>query len=88
MGLLRFPLVFALAAALASPVAAAQRVQLREVAVDGAPVEWEAYVAETGSTKAAAILADWNSWKGRFKLLVPPSERGNVGLAEKEAVAA
>ena len=48
----------------------------------------EAYVAETGSTKASAILADWNSWKGRFKLLVPPSERGNVGLAEKEAVAA
>jgi len=48
----------------------------------------EAYVAETGSTKASAILADWNSWKDRFKLLVPPSERGNVGLAEKEAVAA
>lgn len=48
----------------------------------------EAYVAETGSTKASAILADWNTWKGRFKLLVPPSERGNVGLAEKEAVAA
>ena len=48
----------------------------------------EAYVAETGSTKASAILADWNSWKSRFKLLVPPSERGNVGLAEKEAVAA
>ncbi|NBQ37070.1 MAG: hypothetical protein EBU42_05735, partial [Synechococcus sp.] len=43
MGLLRFPLALALAAALASPVAAAQRVQLREVAVDGAPVEWEAY---------------------------------------------
>ena len=48
----------------------------------------EAYVAETGSTKASAILADWNTWKGCFKLLVPPSERGNVGLAEKEAVAA
>ena len=43
MGLLRFPLALALAAALASPVAAAQRVQLREVAVDGAPVELEAY---------------------------------------------
>ena len=48
----------------------------------------EAYVTQTGSTKASAILADWSSWKGRFKLLVPPSERGNVGLAEKEAVAA
>jgi glutamate synthase (ferredoxin) len=48
----------------------------------------EVYLAETGSTKAAAILADWSSWKSRFKLLVPPSERGNVGLAEKEAVAA
>ena len=48
----------------------------------------ERHVAETGSSKASAILADWNSWKGRFKLLVPPSERANVGLAEKEAVAA
>ena len=37
---------------------------------------------------AAAILADWSTWKPRFKLLVPPSEKANVGLAEREAVAA
>ena len=48
----------------------------------------EAHVAATGSTKAAAILADWSSWKPRFKVLVPPSEKANVGLAEREAVAA
>ena len=38
--------------------------------------------------RMAAILADWSSWKPRFKLLVPPSEKANVGLAEREAVAA
>jgi glutamate synthase (ferredoxin) len=48
----------------------------------------EAHLEATGSSKAAAILADWNSWKARFKLLVPPSEKANVGLAEREAVAA
>jgi glutamate synthase (ferredoxin) len=48
----------------------------------------EAYLAETGSSKAAAILADWSSWKTRFKLLVPPSELAHMGLAEKQAVTA
>ncbi|MEB3177160.1 MAG: glutamate synthase large subunit [Synechococcus sp.] len=48
----------------------------------------EAYLAETGSSKAAAILADWSSWKARFKLLVPPSELANMGLAQKQAVTA
>jgi len=48
----------------------------------------EAHLAATGSARAAAILADWSSWKARFKLLVPPSEKANVGLAEREAVAA
>ncbi|WP_415398969.1 glutamate synthase large subunit [Synechococcus sp. W4D4] len=48
----------------------------------------EAHVSATGSTKAAAILADWSSWKERFKVLVPPSEKANVGLAERQAVAA
>ncbi|MBV2352719.1 glutamate synthase large subunit [Synechococcus sp. HK05] len=48
----------------------------------------EAHLEATGSSKAAAILADWSSWKARFKLLVPPSEKANVGLAEREAVAA
>jgi len=48
----------------------------------------EAHLQATGSTKAAAILADWPSWKGRFRLLVPPSEKANLGLAERQAVAA
>jgi glutamate synthase (ferredoxin) len=48
----------------------------------------EAHLESTGSSKAAAILADWATWKGRFQLLVPPSEKANVGLAEREAVVA
>jgi glutamate synthase (ferredoxin) len=48
----------------------------------------EAHLESTGSSKAAAILADWSTWKGRFQLLVPPSEKANVGLAEREAVVA
>ncbi|QVV66808.1 glutamate synthase large subunit [Synechococcus sp. LA31] len=48
----------------------------------------EAHLEATGSSKAAAILADWSSWKTRFKLLVPPSEKANVGLEEREAVTA
>jgi glutamate synthase (ferredoxin) len=48
----------------------------------------EAHLELTGSGKAAAILADWPSWKGRFKLLVPPSETANLGLAEREVVVA
>jgi glutamate synthase (ferredoxin) len=48
----------------------------------------EAHLEATGSSKAAAILADWPTWKARFKLLVPPSEKANLGLAEREAVVA
>ncbi|WP_094560084.1 glutamate synthase large subunit [Synechococcus sp. 8F6] len=48
----------------------------------------EAHLQATGSAKAAAILADWSNWKARFKLLVPPSEKATVGLAERQAVAA
>ena len=48
----------------------------------------EAHLAETQSAKAKAILANWMSWKGLFKLLVPPSEKVNVGLALPEQVAA
>ncbi|WP_438983067.1 glutamate synthase large subunit [Vulcanococcus sp.] len=48
----------------------------------------EAHLEATGSSKAAAILADWSSWKTRFKLLVPPSEKANVGLEERETVTA
>lgn len=48
----------------------------------------ETHLELTGSAKAAAILADWPSWKGRFKLLVPPSEKAGLGLAEREVVVA
>ena len=48
----------------------------------------ERHVALTGSEKAAALLADWSAAKGRFKVLVPPSERESMGLADKQAVAA
>jgi glutamate synthase (ferredoxin) len=48
----------------------------------------EAHHQATGSSKAAAILADWSNAKGRFKLLVPPSEKATVGLVERSAVAA
>ena len=48
----------------------------------------ERYQAATGSEKASALLADWPSAKARFKVLVPPSERSAMGLAEKQAVAA
>ena len=45
-----------------------------------------AHLELTGSAKAAAILADWDGWKSRFKLLVPPSEKAAMGLAEREVV--
>ena len=48
----------------------------------------ESHLAATGSSKASALLADWAAAKGRFKLLVPPSEREAMGLTEKLAVAA
>ncbi|MBA4736751.1 MAG: glutamate synthase large subunit [Synechococcus sp.] len=48
----------------------------------------EQHVALTGSEKAAALLADWSAAKSRFKVLVPPSEREAMGLADKQAVAA
>ncbi len=48
----------------------------------------EQHVALTGSEKAAALLADWSAVKNRFKVLVPPSERVAMGLADKQAVAA
>jgi glutamate synthase (ferredoxin) len=48
----------------------------------------EAHLEATGSVKAGQILADWNQWKPLFKVLVPPSEKATVGLAERQAVAA
>ncbi|MEB3207742.1 MAG: glutamate synthase-related protein, partial [Synechococcus sp.] len=47
-----------------------------------------AHLELTGSAKAAAILADWDGWKSRFKLLVPPSEKAAMGLAVRQAVVA
>ena len=48
----------------------------------------EAHLEHTGSAKASMILANWHSWKAKFKLLVPPSELANVGLTQQQAVAA
>ncbi|MCP9928566.1 glutamate synthase large subunit [Cyanobium sp. CH-040] len=48
----------------------------------------ERHLECTGSTRAAQILADWPSWRPRFRLLVPPSEKAAMGLAEREVVAA
>ncbi|MCP9903599.1 glutamate synthase subunit alpha [Cyanobium sp. BA5m-21] len=48
----------------------------------------QAHLDATGSAMAAAILADWSTWKAQFKLLVPPSEKTTVGLAEREAALA
>jgi len=48
----------------------------------------QSHLEATGSAKAAAILADWSRWKGRFKVLVPASERVTVGLEQRQAVAA
>ena len=48
----------------------------------------EAHLEATASARAAAILADWSAWRSRFKVLVPPSEKTNLGLAEREAVTA
>ncbi|MEB3183949.1 MAG: hypothetical protein VKN15_06125, partial [Cyanobacteriota bacterium] len=47
----------------------------------------EAHLEATGSARAAQVLADWPAWKTRFRLLVPPSEKANLGLAERQAVA-
>ena len=47
----------------------------------------EAHLEVTGSAKAAVILSDWASWKPRFRLLVPPSEKATVGQAERQQVA-
>ena len=48
----------------------------------------ELHVAATGSEKASGLLSDWSAARSRFKVLVPPSERAAMGLADKQAVAA
>ncbi len=48
----------------------------------------ESHRENTNSFKANKILSDWNNWINRFKIIVPPSEKINVGLGTiKEAVA-
>jgi glutamate synthase (ferredoxin) len=48
----------------------------------------ENHLALTGSARAGAILADWPSWKPRLRVVVPPSEKTNLGLLDREQVAA
>ncbi len=48
----------------------------------------ELHVEATGSEKALALLSDWSAARSHFKVLVPPSERAAMGLADKQAVAA
>ncbi len=48
----------------------------------------ESHLALTGSTKAGAILAEWPTWKTRFKVLVPNSEKATLGLLDREQVVA
>ncbi len=47
----------------------------------------EEHLAQTKSIKAKEILSDWNHWKKKFKVLVPPSEKEKVGIKEIESVA-
>ena len=47
----------------------------------------ETHLEVTGSRKAAEILANWPQWRGRFKVLVPPSELAALGLSERVKVA-
>ncbi|WP_353292461.1 glutamate synthase large subunit [Synechococcus sp. M16CYN] len=44
----------------------------------------ESYLAATESDKASSLLVNWSSVKGSFKVLIPPSERMAMGLAEKQ----
>ena len=47
----------------------------------------ETHLELTGSRRAAEILANWPQWRGRFKVLVPPSEHARLGLSERVKVA-
>jgi glutamate synthase (ferredoxin) len=42
----------------------------------------------TGSERATTILADWNHWRGLFKLLVPPSEQAWLSAGGPASAAA
>ncbi len=45
------------------------------------------YLRQTKSEKAKEIIENWNYWKGKFRVLIPPSERENLGLRSKEKLA-
>ncbi len=38
------------------------------------------HLEKTQSKKAKRIIQDWNQWLKKFKIIVPPSEKGNLGL--------
>ncbi len=46
----------------------------------------EAHLKQTKSNAATKILSDWPRWKKSFKVLVPPSEKINLGLDIQEKV--
>ena len=37
---------------------------------------------KTNSRRAQEILSNWNHWKKLFKIIVPPSEKNNLGIEE------
>ena len=42
----------------------------------------EEHLLQTKSFKAEKIISNWSKYKSLFKVLVPPSEKAKVGLAE------
>ena len=42
------------------------------------------HLVQTNSSKANEILSNWITWKARFKVIVPPSEKTKLGLIAKE----
>ena len=48
----------------------------------------EKYLKSTNSFKAKEILSNWNVWKNKFKILVPPSEKQALGLENLEKILA
>tara|TARA_Y100001968_G_scaffold104654_1_gene94597 strand:+ start:6956 stop:11542 length:4587 start_codon:yes stop_codon:yes gene_type:complete len=44
------------------------------------------HVIQTSSPKTKQILSNWNEWKTKFKVVVPPSEKGKVGLQVIEQI--
>ena len=46
------------------------------------------HLDQTKSSKAKEILNNWNTWKKAFKVIVPPSEKVQIGLESIEKVLA